>query len=69
MVGMAVAMLGKVEHDQRVTENLGRTGGNRTRRPNITELNFFAVGGGLVYVKANSHTQPFAYPEKESFLG
>lgn len=34
MVGMVVTMLGKVEHDQRVTANFGRIGENRTRRLN-----------------------------------
>jgi len=40
MAAMAVATLGKVEHDQRVTAKRSRTGGNRTGRPNLTELDF-----------------------------
>jgi len=40
MAGMVAAMAGKVEHDQRVAANFGRTGQNRTRRPNVTELVF-----------------------------
>lgn len=41
---MVVAMAGKIEHDQRVTAKRGRTGENRTCRPNGTELKF--VNGG-----------------------
>jgi hypothetical protein len=46
MVGMVVAMLGKVEHYQRVAGNFGRTGENRTRRPSLTEL---ILGGRLEF--------------------
>lgn len=45
MAAMVVEMLGKVEHDQRVAENFGRGGENRTCRPSLTELD---SGGRLV---------------------
>jgi len=38
MAAMVASSPGKVEHDQRVAGNFGRTGENRTRRPNFTEL-------------------------------
>jgi len=40
MVAMVPTMVGKVEQDQRVAESFGRTGENRTGRPNGTELEF-----------------------------
>jgi hypothetical protein len=40
VVAMLVAMAKKVEQDQRVAGMVGRTGENRTRRPNGTELEF-----------------------------
>jgi hypothetical protein len=43
MAGMVVAMLGKVEHDQRVTANFGGSGGNRASQPSLIELD---LGGG-----------------------
>jgi hypothetical protein len=52
MVGMVVAMLGKVEHYQRVAGNFGRTGENRTRRPSLTELDFGLWSGWAGWQKA-----------------
>ena len=43
MVAMVLTMAEKVEHDQRVAGNFGRTGENRTRRPNGTELDFSGI--------------------------
>ena len=44
MAAMVTTIAGKVDQDQRVAAIFGRTGKNRTRRPNWTELDFLAGG-------------------------
>jgi len=45
-VAMVAAMLRKVDLDQGVTGNFGRTGENRAGRPNVTELSWLGGGAG-----------------------